>query len=221
MIPIMTGVIPFGAVMGSVAAEAKLKLYQSVLMNIFVFAGASQLAAVDLMTKHTPIFVVVVTALIINLRMVLYSAALAPVVQKSSFWTKLAGAYFLTDQSFALMSANAHRLHTQTDAIRFYFGSAVCMVLTWNFSVLFGYLFGNFAPPELALDYAVPLSFIVLVIPTLKNYKYKLIAVFSFLMSISLRPLPYNLGLITTAVLAMGMAIFITQKKPVVKDRPT
>lgn len=215
MLPIMTGVIAFGAVMGTVAADAKLTALESILMNIFVFAGAAQLAAVDLMTKHVPIFIVVATGLIINLRFLLYSAALSPIVQKSGFWTKIASAYFLTDQSFTMMSANEHDLQTNTQKIEFYFGGAVCMGLTWHFSVLAGYLFGNFAPSSWSLEYVVPLSFVVLVIPTLKNRKYTYVAIFSSIISVLLKPMPFNLGLIASALLAMVLAILLNRKKAI------
>lgn len=213
MLPIMTGVVAFGAVMGTVSAEAGLTHAESILMNIFVFAGAAQLAAVDLMTKHVPIFVVVLTGLIINLRMLLYSAAFSPVVQNSGFWTKITSAYFLTDQSYTLMSSYENELRTNADKIEFYFGSCVCMALAWHFSVLAGYLFGNFAPSSWSLDYAVPLSFVVLLIPTLKNKKYVAVAVFSSIASVLLRGLPYNLGLVVSALLAIGLAILLTRKK--------
>lgn len=218
ILPIMTGVVPFGAVMGTVAAEAKLTLAQSVFMNIFVFAGASQLAAVDLMTKHTPLFVVAVTGLIINLRFLLYSAAISPILQKSNFLTKLSCAYFLTDQSYAVMSAHEDEFKNSTDTLLFYFGSCACMALTWHFSVLGGYLFGNFAPSTWALDYAVPLSFIALVIPALKNKKYIYVAIFSFMGSLIMHQLPYRLGLIVTALAAMLLAFFLTRKKKVEND---
>jgi predicted branched-subunit amino acid permease len=213
MLPITTGVIPFGAVMGTVSSEAHLSFFQTVSMNILVFAGASQLAAVDLMSKNAAIAVVIATGLIINMRFLLYSAALSPIVQKSGFLTKLLCAYWLTDQNYAVMSAHEKKFTSNAEAIRFYFGASFCMALTWHFSVMAGYAFGNFAPASWALDYAVPLSFVSLVIPTLKNVEYIYIAVFSSVVSILLNPLPYKIGLIVTALLAIGFGAFLTRKK--------
>ena len=112
MLPIITGVLPFGAVMGVVCADAKLSLTQTGVMNIFVYAGAAQLAAVALMTKHAATTVVILTGLIINLRFLLYSAALSPVVQRSSFLVKLFCAHTLTDQNYAVMSAHQDKLNS-------------------------------------------------------------------------------------------------------------
>ncbi|MDZ4082309.1 MAG: AzlC family ABC transporter permease [Bdellovibrionales bacterium] len=212
ILPIMSGVVPFGAVVGSAASEAGLSVTQSMLINIFVFAGASQLAAVDLMRKDATIAVVVFTGLIINLRFLLYSAAITPTLHGAGFWTRFFGAYLLTDQSYAVMSAHEKHFKTSADAIQFYFGACACMVITWHFSVLAGTLFGNFAPRNWALDYAVPLSFVALVIPTLKDRKYTLVAICSALCGILLYRLPLNVGLILSALIAIGLAVVISRK---------
>ncbi len=213
MIPIMTGVIPFGLVMGAVCADANLSFFNSVTMNVLVFAGASQLAAVDLMTKNAASSVVVLTGLVINLRFLLYSAAISPVVQKSSFWIKLFCAHSLTDQSYAMMSSHQHKLKSNAEAVKFYLGSCFCMLLTWHLSMIVGYIFGNLAPSSWSLDFAVPLSFAALVIPTLKNRTYLVVATFSALISLPLSNVPYRAGLIVTAGLAMSLAWLMTRKR--------
>lgn len=213
MLPITTGVIPFGAVMGTVFAEAKLSLFQSMTTNVFVYAGASQLAAMELMTTHAASLVVIATGLIINLRFILYSAALAPYLRESPFWLKFVSAHSLTDQSYAVMSANHDRFKTNHDAVQFYLGTATCMLLVWHLSTLAGYVFGNFAPAALSLDYAVPLSFVALLIPTLKNRKYLAVAVFSSVVAVLLNPLPYKIGLFLTALLSIGVASIISKKR--------
>lgn len=212
MLPILTAVIPFGAVMGTVCAEAKLNVFQTVFMNVLIFAGASQLAAIELMTKDTASLVVITTGVIINLRFLLYSAAMSPVVQHSRLLTKMASAYALTDQNYAVMSAHKHRLHTREETIIFYFGASSVMLLGWHSSVIAGYAFGNFAPASWALDYAVPLSFVALVVPTLKNLKYVLVAFFSGTCALALNIMPYRLGLIASALLAIGLAAVLTRK---------
>jgi predicted branched-subunit amino acid permease len=213
MLPITTGIIPFGLVMGTVCSEAKISLFQTITMNFFVFAGASQLAAIDLMGGQTQTLIVVATGLIINLRFMLYSAALSPVVRNSSFLVKLTSAYCLTDQNYAVMSANQDSFKSTNQTIKFYFGASVCMMMAWHSSVIVGYIFGNFAPTSWSLEYAVPLSFVALVVPSLKNKLFITVAIFTSLLSIGLRPLPYNLGLIITALLGIALGAFLTRKK--------
>ena len=213
MLPITTGVIPFGAVMGTVFYNAKLSFFQSMTMNIFMYSGSAQLAAIDLMTKHAASVVVIATGLVINLRFLLYSAGMSPHLQQSGFWTKVICAHTLTDQSYAVMSANTHILKTKTDGVSFYLGTALCMWLVWQSSVVAGFIFGNFAPTSWSLDFAVPLSFVALVIPTLKNNKYVMVGLFSSVLSILFYGLPYKLGLIATALCAIAFAALLTRKK--------
>lgn len=213
MIPITTGVIPFGAVVGTVCSEAGFSFFQTMSMNTLVYAGAAQLASVDLMTKNAASVLVIITGLVINLRFLLYSAAMSPVLHNEKFWTKLFCAYSLTDQSYAVMTANQLKLNTPSETVKFYLGGAVCMLLAWDLSVVAGYTFGNFAPASWALEYAVPLSFMALVIPTLKNKNYVIVAGFSFVVSILLNDLPYRLGLIATAALSITLAALLTRKK--------
>jgi predicted branched-subunit amino acid permease len=213
MIPVTPGIIPFGAVMGTVFSEAHFTFFQAMTMNTLVFAGASQLAAVDLMTKNTPVLIVLATGLIINLRFILYSAALSPVVQKSSFLVKIASAYTLTDQGYAVMSANESQLKNTTEMVEFYLGTVLCMIFVWHGSVIAGFIFGNFAPASWSLDYAIPLSFITLTIPTLKNKPYVAVAIFSAVVAVLLKFIPFNLGLIITAILAILFAMLLTRKK--------
>src|SRR5689334_8785157 len=104
--PLVSGIVPFGAVMGAAFYEAKLPFWHSIFMNTIVYAGASQLATVELMSLKAASFVVVITGLIINLRFLLYSAAMAPIVHDSSPIIKFLCAFSLTDQSYATMTAN-------------------------------------------------------------------------------------------------------------------
>ena len=163
--------------------------------------------------KNATIFVVVATGLIINLRFVLYSAAISSTLRGEGFWTKMGAAFFLTDQSYLLMTAHEADFRSSKDAIQFYFGACFCMALTWHFSVLAGFLFGNFAPRAWELDYAVPLSFIVLLVPTLRNRKYFAVAICSAVASVLLHELPLNLGLIISTLIAMVLVLVVIRQK--------
>jgi predicted branched-subunit amino acid permease len=215
LLPVTTGVIPFGAVMGTVSAAAGLSLFQTVAMNVFLYSGAAQLASVDLMSKHAGVAVVVATGLIINLRFLLYSAAMSPYLAGSGFLTKLFCAHTLTDQSYAVMSSKVDTFRGPADAVQFYCGTSVAMLIAWHSSVIAGYTFGNFAPASWSLEFGVPLSFLALVIPTLKNRKYVAVAVFSTLVSVLLTGMPYRLGLFVTALLAIALGTFLSRPKAV------
>ena len=213
VLPIISGIIPFGAVMGSAFANAELSFVQAMLMNMTVYAGAAQLATVDLMKVNAAIFVVVITGLIINLRFLLYSAAMSPYLHEASRLTKFLCAFTLTDQSYATMTANQESFKTNADAIQFYLGSAACMMLTWHSAVIAGFVFGNFAPASLSLDFAIPLSFIALLVPTLKTKKHMTVALFSSVLSLFFYNFPLKTGRMRTALISIGLAWVIIQWK--------
>ncbi len=211
MLPITTGVFPFGLVMGTVYIHAQIPNYEALAMNVLVFGGSSQLAVIDLMLQKSSILIVIATGLIINLRFMLYSAAFSDYVQNSNVWIKLFCTYGLTDQTYAVLKAYEHKLSSQQEVVSFYMGSALCMLLAWHGSVLVGFIFGNFLPISISLDYAIPLSFVALVLPTLKNKTYFYVALMAALTAIVLKPLPYNLGLLVSALIALGFAAFLTR----------
>ena len=213
VLPIIPGVLPFGAIMGSVFAEAKLSFWQAMLMNTSVYAGASQLATIELMSSRAALFVVVGTGVIINLRFLLYSAALSPHLKDSGLLTKFFCAFTLTDQSYAAVSASQEKCQTNDEMVQFYLGTAVCMFIAWHSSVILGYVFGNFAPAALSLDFAVPLSFVALLIPTLRDKSYVAVAVFSAVISLVFVNLPLKTGIIVTALLSILLAWVLIKKK--------
>lgn len=199
--------------MGSAFAEANLSFWQAMLMNTTVYAGAAQLATTDLMKMNAAIFVVVATGLIINLRFLLYSAAMSPFLRDSGPLVKFICAFTLTDQSYAAMTGNLDKINTNTEATHYYLGTAACMLLTWHSSVIAGFVFGNFAPASLSLDFAIPLSFVALLVPTLKRKDHKAVALFSSVVSLLFYNLPLKTGLMLTALLSIGLAWIIIQKK--------
>lgn len=212
ILPIIPGVIPFGMVMGAASSEAGLSFLQNFAMNIFVFAGASQLAAVDLMTQKSALIIVTLTVLIINLRFILYSAALADLVRDANPFVRFVTAYCITDQSYAVLIANQENLSSNREKILFFWGASACLILAWQSSVVLGFYFGNIAPRSFSLEFTVPLSFLCLVLPTLKNKIYVFVAVCSTTLSILFSFLPYNLGLIVSAFLAIFLGAVLTRK---------
>ena len=213
VLPIISGIIPFGAVMGSAFSEAQLSFFQALLMNTTVYAGAAQLATVELMKMNAAVFVVLATGLIINMRFLLYSAAMSPYLKDASPLIKFLCAFTLTDQSYAAMTANQDKFHTNTEATHFYLGTAACMMLTWHASVMAGFIFGNFAPASLNLDFAIPLSFVALLVPTMKRRGHQVVAIFSALASLVFYGLPLRTGLIVTSLLSIGLSWMIIQMR--------
>jgi predicted branched-subunit amino acid permease len=111
--------------------------------------------------------VAVIAACTINLRMLLYSASLAPFLAEEPLRRRLAVAYFLTDQAYATSITRWSAGEEPRRRLPFYFGGAVLLWIGWQLSVLTGALVSGAVPESLPLDFAIPLVFLVLLVPTL------------------------------------------------------
>ena len=72
----LLAVIPFGIITGVAMVASGIPPLVAMLMSIVVFAGASMVASAQLLASNTPIVLVVLTTLVINLRFMMYSASL-------------------------------------------------------------------------------------------------------------------------------------------------
>lgn len=207
--PISFGVLPFGLIVGTIASNNGLNTLETFFFNFFIFAGASELAAFELLSKNAPIFIIVLTCVVINLRFIIYSASLAPMVSKLNFFQKIICAYLITDQSYALVVSESDKLKNNSEKLAFYLGASFLMLIVWDLSVIAGAVFGNIAPKSWELDFIIPIAFMSLVIPNLKNRRLVYVAIFSSVMSVVTYYIPYNLGLLITAFSALTFAAFL------------
>lgn len=167
MAPMLLGAIPFGLVAGAAPVAAGLGGGAAVGFSTLLFAGASQLAAVDVLAQGGTALVAIVAAWTINLRMVLYSASLAPGLADQSTRRRLLVAYLLTDQAYALSIARWSRDDGSQNRFAYYLGAATLLWVAWQASTVAGVLVGGAVPDRVPLDFAVPLVFLVLLVPTL------------------------------------------------------
>ncbi len=212
--PFVLVVAPFGLLFGVVATEAGMDLWQTMAMTVLVIAGASQFAAVQLLSDHAPVLVAVATGLAVNMRMAMYSASLAPHLGKANLGRRALVAYFLVDQSYAVSVAEYEQNPARPlpDKLAYFFGSMTPIAPLWYGFTLVGAVAGAAIPPEYALDFAVPITFIAIVAPALRSLPHIAAAFVSVAASLALAGLPYNSGLMVAALLAMITGAFIDKR---------
>jgi predicted branched-subunit amino acid permease len=204
-LPFLLVVVPFGMVFGVVAIEAGLTVAETMGFSVGVFAGASQLAAVQLMTANAPLLIVIGTALAVNLRLAMYSASLAPYLGAAPVWQRALAAYLLTDQSYALAHGRYETSPQMPLAARFgyYIGSVTLVVPLWCLATLLGALLGARIPSGVPMDFAVPITFLAVIAPMLRTLAHVAAALTSVVGVLVLAFLPFNLGLLVAALLAL------------------
>ena len=167
--PMLLGVVPFGLVAGATPVVEGFGTAAAVGLATIVFAGASQLAVVEALADGGSALVAIVAACTINLRMLLYSASLAPHLAHERMSRRLLVAYLLTDQAYAISITR----WTLEDPPRFrarvpyYLGGGALLWIVWQISVLAGAVLGKAIPEDVPLDFAVPLVFLVLLVPAI------------------------------------------------------
>jgi 4-azaleucine resistance transporter AzlC len=200
--PILLGVIPFALIAGVSGVSVGLTPFESVGMSVIVFAGASQLVVCQLLAAGSPWIVMVLTAWVINLRFSMYSATLAPYLQKLSLKQKAPLAYMLSDQAFGV-SMSHFISHENVSHRWFYFGAALTVWTTWQISALVGALLGKLVPPSLGFDFAFPLSFMALMFAALRDRPTVVAALVGGVTAVLANSLPNKLGLVLAALLGI------------------
>lgn len=204
-LPFVVALVPFGLVFGVLAAEAGLTLAQAMGFSAGVLAGASQFAALQLMIDGAPMVVVVLAGLLINLRMAMYSAALAPYLGGLSLSRRGIVAYLLLDQTYAMGSVEFDRRPqlTLSERMAYFLGSAVFVVTPWLVATWAGVRLGATVPAGWPLDFALPIAFLSLIGPMLRTPAHMAAAAVAVVVALALWWLPYNLGLLGAAIVAM------------------
>lgn len=204
-LPFILIVGPFGALFGVVGTEAGLNIVQVMSFSVLVIAGASQFSALTLLSENAPTFIVLLTSLAVNLRMAMYSAALVPHFGQLSVKMKCLISCFLVDQSFALGIREYEDTPDQPvhNKLAYFFGVMATIAPVWYITTYLGAALGAEIPEEFSLDFAIPICFIALIAPMLRTFPHILAALTSIIGALSLTWVPYSLGLIIAAALAM------------------
>jgi predicted branched-subunit amino acid permease len=200
LLPLTPGVIPFGLVTGYMAVQMGMSPGTSIGMTLLFYSGSAQMVALQLLHTGALPITIVVTALVINLRFIMYSASLAPYLhQLPRRWT-WPMAYLLSDQSYALCVLKFASGELGRFAHHYYAGTAISMWLAWQLSVVAGIYLGASIPQSWSLGFAIPLSFLALLIPGLRSVASLGAAAVGGVLAVLAIKLPYNLGLVTASV---------------------
>jgi len=202
--PVLLALVPFALAFGTMATGSGLSALQALAMSVFVFAGAAQLAMVPLISAGASVAVIVLTVLVINLRMTLYSASLAPHFRPLPAGWKGLLSYLLTDQAYAATITRFDEGQTEeVDKRWYYLGAALAVWVTWQPAAMLGVFLGSRVSEDWSLDFVLPLTFIALVLPAIKDRLTATAALSAGGTAIFVAAMPLNLGLITAALVGV------------------
>jgi 4-azaleucine resistance transporter AzlC len=199
--PFLLGVVPFGLVYGVTAVDRGLPPTLIAAMSALVFAGAAQLAAVELVARGAPALVVVTTILVVNLRYPMYAASIAPYFRDfSGRWRAFLG-YLMTDQAYAIALTDYRDTDRSPTRRKWYYvGAAATLWVSWQLSTITGVLVGAQVPAGLSLEFAIPLTFLALLVPNVDDAASGLAAAIGGGGAVVGAALPYDVGLVVAAL---------------------
>lgn len=208
-LPLVVAAFPFGVVFGAMAHGIGFEFSVAIGMSSIVFAGASQFIAVTLLASAAAMPVIVLTVFIVNLRQMLYSANLMHHVGHWPQPLRALLAFWLTDETFAVVTDRLNR-HPGEPGLRwFYLGSALFMYSFWQVATTTGYLLGEQVPglESWGLDVAMVVAFIGIVVPALRRRADWACAATAFVAALLTHHWPHQSGLLlaSLAAIAVGM----------------
>ena len=211
--PLLVGVFPFGLIYGVLALSSGLSVTASQIMSSIVFAGSSQFITAQLVHESAPGFVMVFTIAVVNLRHMLYSASLAPYLASLSTRWKILLSYLLTDEAYAPSIIHYEEHGITPSGHWFLLGAGFSLWFTWQVSTALGVFLGSAIPETWSLDFALPLTFIAMVMPVLKNRPAIVAALSAGIVALLAYSLPYRLGLILAALVGIVVGTLLENKK--------
>lgn len=201
---ILIGIVPFGLVAGAAVVRAGFGWPEAVGQSLLVNAGASQIVATTLFSDGAPLWIALATALIVNARMFIYSTSVAPVLSDAPGWLRPLLGHMLVDQNY-VSTMTKGRFREDIDIVWYYMGAWFALASVWQLSTLAGALVGPIIPPSWGLDFAVPLVFLAMLAPSLKDGTAIGVGVVTGVTSALLVPvLPMQSGLVVAILLGMG-----------------
>ena len=213
--PSLVGTIPFGLVAGVAAISAGMTPLQGIALSVLSFSGIAQLVVCQLIAVQSPLPITVAAALVVSLRLLMYSAALAPHLAHLDRRWRMLIAYLMTDQSFAITVRRYSEPGDRRHRHWHFMGSALTLYVTWQAAVIVGVFAGTGVPASWSLDFVVVLTFIALLVPVVRTRADLAAAIVAGAIALALAGLPYRLALIMGSIagIAVGLGVERTRRR--------
>ncbi|HEX7540985.1 MAG TPA: AzlC family ABC transporter permease [Anaerolineales bacterium] len=207
--PILLGVAPFGLIFGALAIDAHIAVPVAQAMSSIIFAGASQIIAAQMIGVGTSGLVILLVVFVVNLRHALYSASVAPQVRHLAPGWKFLLAYLLTDEAYAVTITHYNQEGHPANQHWYFLGAGLTLWTTWQVSTAMGIFIGAQLPQNWPLDFVLPLTFIALVVPALKDKAGVAAAVTAALVGLLTFGFPLKTGLLVAAFIGILTGLLV------------
>jgi predicted branched-subunit amino acid permease len=205
--PTLFGIGAWGMVVGVAMVKSGLTVAQASGMTLVAFAGSAQLASLPLIAAGAPIWVIFLTALVVNLRFVIFSALLGPHFSRLPLWQRFSLGYISGDVSIALFLQRYPTTAPEPGKLAFLKGLMYPNWVAWQLGSLIGIFLGSAVPAEWQLGFAGTLAILCIMVPLIINSAALCGVVVAGVTAVAAHELPYKLGLLAAVVAGMITAM--------------
>ena len=211
--PHLLSVVPFGIIFGAIGIELGFDPIMTYATSLIIFGGASQIVFLQLLSGGASSLIAITSVGVINSRHFLYGAVLSEYLQKLSLIKKLFISYFIVDQGFAV--SNQYFKKKPNEKFKHYhlIGSGITLWFIWQVSTIMGIYLGSIVPEELGLKFAIPLTFIAIIINELRKIDHLIVMIVSGLSATFFYNAPFKTYIIISPLIGLFAAIIINKLK--------
>ncbi|MES2537794.1 MAG: AzlC family ABC transporter permease [Pseudomonadota bacterium] len=203
-LPLSVGLVPWSMVTGMAMVSVGFTPLQAIGMNIIVFAGTAQLATLPLIATGAPVWLIVVTALILNLRFMIFSAAIADGFRGIGARARWLAGYTLTDSTFAVTVNKMLAVEDRHWRLGYFLAPGLWSWLVWQVCGIIGVLAAGSIPKSWSLEFMATIALLVLLVPIAKSRPMLIAAITGATLAVALRGFPLRLGMIVAIVAGIG-----------------
>ena len=214
MLPAFPGILAWGLVTGVAMVRTGLDVPLSLLMTFLAYAGSAQLAALPLMAAAAPLWVIGVTALMTNMRFVIYAAAMRTWLMGYSPRRRLVLGYLSGDFSFGLFMGRVAREGAFVHRDGWLLGMSAANWVGWQAASVVGIVGASLVPASWGLEFAGTLALLALVVPALAHGPTAAGAAVAGAMALVGRTWPYKAGLLVAVVAGITAATLVDRLTP-------
>ena len=212
--PLMIPVVPFGIIFGVLAIELGLTPITTIAMSIIIFGGASQIIFLQLFSAGASSLVILSSVGAVNSRHLLYGTVLSEHLSELNLTWKIIVSYFLVDQAFAV--SNEHFKKNKDDKYKYFhlLGGGLNCWMIWQITTIIGIYLGSIIPEKLGLTFAIPLTFLALLVNDFRKFINVIVIIVSGLVAtLGFNFIPYKAYVIVAALAGLFTAFILTKVK--------
>jgi predicted branched-subunit amino acid permease len=206
-LPTLFGIGAWGIVLGVAMVKSGLTVAQACGMTLVVYAGSAQLASLPLIAAGAPIWVIFATALVVNLRFVIFSALLGPHFAHLPLRQRFFLGYISGDLTIALFLQRYPSAAREPGKLSFLKGLMVPNWFAWQAGSLGGIFLGSFVPEAWQLGFAGTLAILCIMVPLIINSAALCGVLVASIVAVLAHALPFKLGLLLAVLVGMLTAM--------------